>query len=601
MAMAFRLCVAFLLLYGGASQDCYPHLYLNTAETNQITLFPTAIVAFTGTVNHATVTIDTGFRPADDSLSCTPVGAITCKYNQVNGELIFSGVGTAAEYQKAIRSVLYKYVYNVPVTKDFSFAVGNAEYSSLTGHFYEYVPIASGITWAAAKSAAGSRTFHGLTGYLATILSDAENKFIAQEVIEPPTVVALGGSDAAQNGIWAWTAGPEALENAGQGRRFWQHNATHIGCLSGYYGVPLDSHFHKWAALEPSDCQQQENYLGMDQAYTWDPVLGCRNNFTGQVAQSLLCASPQGIWGDYPSDYKFTGYVVEYGTDTTALPHDFYGCVQLSVFTAQGCSAGATCNYNGACDASGLCICNAGFKGTACNQCAPSYEGFPSCKRCVAAPQCSNHGCILNYACTCFEGWQGANCTTCAPGYYGPACSKCPDCNGRGTCNSGVNGAETCSCAPGFDPHTFCTDCLKVDPDDFYGPTCSKQCPDCDHGYCDAGITGSGSCICIGNYTSESHCSECYPGHFGLTCQPCGCNGHGVCADGKPGNGTCTCSGGLGLENELFHLQSGQSVSTAGNLHDVQILYNVGFELETLLFPTDKDWSYSGPCNPSDN
>ncbi len=90
------------------------------------------------------------------------------------------------------------------------------------GHYYEYVPasggIFSGISFDAAKAAAESSTYLGLTGYLATITSAAENSFLLNAGFSliygfggnPFSSVWIGASDQQTDGTFRWLAGPEA-------------------------------------------------------------------------------------------------------------------------------------------------------------------------------------------------------------------------------------------------------------------------------------------------------------------------------------------------------------------------------------------------------
>ena len=75
------------------------------------------------------------------------------------------------------------------------------------GHWYEYVNNGS-LNWTQSESASAASVYNGLTGYLATITSAEENSFINSLV--SGRTVWLGGSDAAQEGVWKWVTGPEA-------------------------------------------------------------------------------------------------------------------------------------------------------------------------------------------------------------------------------------------------------------------------------------------------------------------------------------------------------------------------------------------------------
>jgi expansin (peptidoglycan-binding protein) len=74
------------------------------------------------------------------------------------------------------------------------------------GHWYEFV--STRLNWDDARAAAGSASYNGLTGYLATITSAAENTFAA--TLLNGLSAYVGGSDAAVEGQWMWLTGPEA-------------------------------------------------------------------------------------------------------------------------------------------------------------------------------------------------------------------------------------------------------------------------------------------------------------------------------------------------------------------------------------------------------
>lgn len=84
-------------------------------------------------------------------------------------------------------------------------------YSEETGNFYQYVSAAG--DYATALAGATSATINGVTGHLATITSQDENAFITD--IVGANFAWIDGSDAAVEGTFTWTAGPDA------GIQFW--------------------------------------------------------------------------------------------------------------------------------------------------------------------------------------------------------------------------------------------------------------------------------------------------------------------------------------------------------------------------------------------
>jgi Ca2+-binding RTX toxin-like protein len=99
-------------------------------------------------------------------------------------------------------------------------------YNVSNAHYYQWVP-AGGITWQQAKILAEDAKLNGiagsyLTGYLATITTPEELRFIDEVVFASgrPANTYIGGSDAAQEGVWRWVTGPEGQANDGAGTVF---------------------------------------------------------------------------------------------------------------------------------------------------------------------------------------------------------------------------------------------------------------------------------------------------------------------------------------------------------------------------------------------
>lgn len=89
---------------------------------------------------------------------------------------------------------------------------GSEVCDATTGHCYEVVSPVGGVTWDAAKLAAEGMTHEGVSGHLATITSQAETDFIAQNV--PGAVGSaynyFGGYRIGTTGNnWAWVTGED--------------------------------------------------------------------------------------------------------------------------------------------------------------------------------------------------------------------------------------------------------------------------------------------------------------------------------------------------------------------------------------------------------
>ncbi len=143
-------------------------------------------------------------------------------------------------------------------------------FSAFDGHFYKFVNASVPHATAAAAAAADG-------GYLATITSAGENAFLAGLMADAGAWGYggwLGGSDAASEGVWRWTEGPEA------GEVFWNGLAD---------GSAVDGAYTNWLPGEPSQYQgTEEDYLHM------------------------LAGTDR--WNDIPDSYYLTmGYFVEIG------------------------------------------------------------------------------------------------------------------------------------------------------------------------------------------------------------------------------------------------------------------------------------------------
>ena len=68
------------------------------------------------TISSAELTITSGYRSGEDTLSCTSDGTITCSWNQTLGKLTLSGTTSLLNYQSRLRSVTYSNSEEAPNT-----------------------------------------------------------------------------------------------------------------------------------------------------------------------------------------------------------------------------------------------------------------------------------------------------------------------------------------------------------------------------------------------------------------------------------------------------------------------------------------------------
>ena len=184
-------------------------------------------------------------------------------------------------------------------------------YFSGNGHYYELV--SGTINWEDAKTAAEASTYLGLTGYLVTITSAAENNFIKNKI---STATWIGASDDATHtsnthpaitsggagsdptkglageGTWEWVSGPD------NGKTFHcqekiepKADPAHPDCTvaSGYEYV-------NWKSGEPNDHNSDHD---------------------GEENCAHMYGSPAGVkgqWNDlHCTEDTTTAYVIEYG------------------------------------------------------------------------------------------------------------------------------------------------------------------------------------------------------------------------------------------------------------------------------------------------
>lgn len=105
--------------------------------------------------------------------------------------------------------------------------------SASGGNDHYYLFVETNVTWDAAFAAAQGMTFLGMTGYLATVTSEAENRF-ASVTAAGGVLAWLGASDDGTEGSFTWRDGPEV-------------------------GQALT--YTNWNPGEPNNCCGGENYL----------------------------------------------------------------------------------------------------------------------------------------------------------------------------------------------------------------------------------------------------------------------------------------------------------------------------------------------------
>lgn len=217
------------------------------------------------------IAVTENFDHTLDSFTYTFADGIQGDFDPQNGIFTLNGQASIAEY----RDALDRLYFNTPVEntkpKTINITLSGVDFLAETGHFYQYFS-SPGISWSEARDAAQSQDLFGLEGYLTTITTSTENKFILERVSGSAWI---GASDEQSEGVWRWITGPERNQNGGQ-------------------GMLLADGFTNWDDNEPN------NYGNEDFAHMMD------------------WSSPAGRWNDLPDQggsgqYSPTGYIVEYG------------------------------------------------------------------------------------------------------------------------------------------------------------------------------------------------------------------------------------------------------------------------------------------------
>lgn len=261
---------------------------------------PNVTLTANGTINGFRVQISQAYTSgaSGDQLRSTatlPSGVSVSAFNTTTGILVFNGTASAADWQTVLRGVEFRSTTATCYTlqRRVTFVAGTVFYNPLTEHFYEYV--SSSGSWTSAKTSASNRSYFGRAGYLATMMSEAENNFIwklmssdgwfgasdeMSQVNDAKGTTAYA-SQAAVEQKWHWVTGPE------KGNQF----STGSTALTGQYA--------KWAGGEP-------------------------NNAGGEHYAQFYSAN-NGSWNDLPNT-SLPGYICEYG----GMPGDITSSITIA-------------------------------------------------------------------------------------------------------------------------------------------------------------------------------------------------------------------------------------------------------------------------------
>lgn len=244
---------------------------LTLTSGDNATTTPSVATSITGfqIVGPAASTTPVKLRATSGILSVTGVSGVTLSGNN-SGTITMSG--TVEKLNQVLATLKYTRGSTGTDTLEVSLVEGTEVFFVDNGHLYQFV--SGNFNWSAAQAAAAARTAYGVSGYLATITSLAENNFVYQRISGDGW---LGTTDQETEKTWKWITGPEA------GTAYY-NEATR---------QPISGRYNGWADSEPNDYGD-----GEDCGYMY--------------------ATQGGAWNDYPCETG-QGYVVEFGADG-ALP-----------------------------------------------------------------------------------------------------------------------------------------------------------------------------------------------------------------------------------------------------------------------------------------
>jgi hypothetical protein len=224
-----------------------------------------------------------------DYTGTLPTG-ITQSWNSTTGILSFNGTTTASNWQTLLRTVRFKSTSSTCYAnlRRITFVAGTVYYNPLTEHYYEYV--AGSTSWTNAYNVSSAKSYFGRAGYLATILSEAENNFIWKlmssdawfgasddvNYINTAKGSTFYANQSAAEGKWHWVTGPE------KGQNFSNGNTPSTTLVSGMY--------HKWAGGEPNGTSEAFGQFYSSNNGQW-------NDLANSTLGGYICE-----YGDMPGD-----------------------------------------------------------------------------------------------------------------------------------------------------------------------------------------------------------------------------------------------------------------------------------------------------------
>lgn len=301
-------------LFSGAAD-----ISISTNQTKAVTycnlpefLAPNFDMNSTFSVNGMKISISQGYVPGEDELRLSGyTGSVDPQWSAQQGYLILTKGTSVSDYIEAIRKVQYLNNSTSPTIgkRIITISLNDVDYLPATGHFYQFISV-PGISWSDAKAISNAKLYHGLKGYLATIVSAEENSFIQSKT---NGVGWIGASDAAVEGEWRWVTGPEGKEDGGKGRLFWKGSGGQAKANPGIYGPVLDPsgnpYYHNW--------NRWDTYNPTNNNMHYEPNDNSHVNIDHEEDYAHITYFPTNPsenkrWNDYP-DREGAGFLIEYG------------------------------------------------------------------------------------------------------------------------------------------------------------------------------------------------------------------------------------------------------------------------------------------------
>jgi hypothetical protein len=257
--------IVFLFVFFLTAKTTYADT-LTLTSGNNATTTPNVATAITGfqIVGPAASTTPVKLFSTSGTLAMASTSGLTFDGSQTGSVIYFSG--TVANINNALSTLTYTRASTGTDTLEISLVPQGEAFFTTNGHLYKF--ILGSITWDDALAAAQTQTAYGVSGYLATITSSAENTFVSGRLTGDGWI---GGADTAVEGAWRWMSGPES------GINFW--NGTSGGSSPTYAS---------WASGEPNQAGNED------------------------CAQTYVAS---GNWNDFPCFVPIAGYVAEFGSD----------------------------------------------------------------------------------------------------------------------------------------------------------------------------------------------------------------------------------------------------------------------------------------------